>query len=327
VVAGTAILPVVRVGAVDAKGNEVPLHNIQVTIVLDSPNVGDTLRGQTTTLMQQGTAFFNNLTLNKTSTGVRLAAVATHITGALSTPFNVNPGPASKVEFTVQPSEVVAGEAMSPAVKVEVQDSKGNKVPSFTGAVRVFLRTGTPGGDLINNTVSAVAGEATFSNLKFTKSGPGYTIGAIPIQPGITEGTSGVFEVKAGAANRLAFRVGPLNNLANAVFSPALQVAVTDTLDNTVTTSNPSITLALSSNPNAAILRGALTATASNGIAVFQDISVDRQGVNYRISASATGLLNGFSSFFSIASSGFSLLAPPEHSPETMREAPWRAVR
>src|SRR2546421_12829270 len=81
--------------------------------------------------------------------------------------------------FTVQPSNTVAGAAISPAVQVTALDPAGNPVPSFTGSVTVALGN-NPGGSTLSGTttVAAVDGVATFAALGLHKTGTGYTLPA-----------------------------------------------------------------------------------------------------------------------------------------------------
>lgn len=306
VTAGQAINPPVRVGVLNREGDPVPLNGVEVSIQLQPASPADTLKGFATSIFVNGVAAFSSLSLDRVATGLRLAAVARNLTGALSQPFTVNPGVASQLKFTTQPSDVVAGEPITPGPVVEVQDAKGNRVPTFNGPVTMRIRTGVLA-DLQNATVNCSAGVCTFPALKITKAAVGFTLLASTLggtNPVISDATSGVFEVKPGTASKLVFRQGPSNNLVNAVFSPALQVAVTDTLDNTVTTSSATVTLAFSNNPSGATLGGTLAVQASNGVATFSDISVNKAGVNYRLAATSTGLTQALSNFFSIVASG-----------------------
>src|SRR5207249_5043122 len=73
-------------------------------------------------------------------TGVQTCALPISSTG-LSAPtsaaFNISAATANKLVFTVQPSNVVAGAAITPAVQVTTQDNLGNTVTSFSGNVTV----------------------------------------------------------------------------------------------------------------------------------------------------------------------------------------------
>ncbi|MGA2384408.1 MAG: invasin domain 3-containing protein, partial [Gemmatimonadales bacterium] len=83
----------------------------------------------------------------------------------------------SRLTVLTQPSATTAGEAIAPAVRVAAQDALGNTLASFTGTVSVAIGANPASGTLSGTTaVSAVAGVATFSNLRIDKAGSGYTL-------------------------------------------------------------------------------------------------------------------------------------------------------
>ncbi|MEI7902393.1 MAG: Ig-like domain-containing protein, partial [bacterium] len=89
----------------------------------------------------------------------------------------VNPGAPAKLAFGIQPSDTIAGAAISPAVTVLVQDAYGNLVTGDTGSVTIGSgTTAIAVGSTL--TVSAVGGVATFSNLKPATVGAGNTLTA-----------------------------------------------------------------------------------------------------------------------------------------------------
>ena len=84
-----------------------------------------------------------------------------------------------RLVFTVQPSAVAAGTAISPAVQVTVQDSAGQTVTGFVGPVTLAItdETGNAESELLGRaTVAAVAGVATFPGLSIDSAGTGYTL-------------------------------------------------------------------------------------------------------------------------------------------------------
>src|SRR3989442_1286047 len=116
-----------------------------VTVVLGNNPGGSTLGGTTTVAAVNGVARFVDLSLNKTGTGYTFTASASGFTPGTSTAFDITPGTATQLAFTVQPSNTVAGAAISPAVQVTALDAAGNPVPGFTGSVTVGLGH-NPGG-------------------------------------------------------------------------------------------------------------------------------------------------------------------------------------
>jgi hypothetical protein len=179
-------------------------------------------------------------------------------------------------------------------------DSFGNGVSStasITVAIGMKPGSGTLSGTTTKNTVSGVA---NFNDLSVEKSGTGYTMAASAT--GLTGATSSAFNVSAGAANKLAFSVQPGNAGAGAALSGPPTVVVQDSLGNTITSSSASITLAIGTNPSGGILSGTKTKNASSGVAVFNDLSINKSGTGYTLSASASGLAGVTSGVFTISS-------------------------
>lgn len=106
---------------------------------------------------------------------------------------------ANKVAFTVQPSNCVVSTNISPAVKVEIQDSLGVVVPNATDPV-VLAYVANPGAGVLGGTLTqnAVAGVATFANLTNSVVATGYSLGAT--SGTLTAATSSTYNVTAASA-------------------------------------------------------------------------------------------------------------------------------
>src|SRR2546427_5888224 len=92
------------------------------------------------------------------------------------------------------------------------------------------------------------------------------------------------------AATKLVFTVSPTNATGAQSITPAVQVAVQDASGNTVTNATATVTVALGANPGAGTLSGTLTVAATQGIATFSNVRIDRPGSGYTLVASAGGL-------------------------------------
>src|SRR6266550_3469245 len=126
---------------------------------------------------------------------------------------------ATKLVFTVQPSNAVAGAANSPATQVAVQDAQGNTVTTATISITLAIGTNPASGTLAGTkTVAAVNGVATFSTLSLNVVGTGYTLTAAAT--GLTGATSTAFNIGVGAAAKLVFTVQPSNAAAGAAIAP-----------------------------------------------------------------------------------------------------------
>lgn len=96
--------------------------------------------------------------------------------------YGTSPGTGStKLGFTVQPSTVAAGAAVTPAVQVAVQNASGATIANATNVVTITLTPGTGTSGAIlggTRTVTAVNGVAAFPGLTVDRSGVGYTLTA-----------------------------------------------------------------------------------------------------------------------------------------------------
>jgi len=308
VAAGASIAPAVQVTVQDAQGNTVTTATNSITMAIGTNPGGGTLSGTTTVAAVNGIASFANLSINKTGTGYTLAASATALTGSTSTAFNVTPGAATKLAFSVQPTNVGAGAAIAPAVQVTIQDAQGNTVTTAANSITMAIGTNPGGGTLSGTTsVAAVNGIATFSNLSINNTGVGYTLAASAT--GLTGATSAAFNVSAGAATKLAFTVQPTNVAAGASISPSVQVTVEDAGGNPITTATNSITIAIGTNPGGGTLSGTTTVAAVNGVATFSNLSINKTGTGYTLAASATGLTGSSSTAFNVTAGAAAKLA------------------
>src|SRR5207253_2342672 len=297
-VAGAAISPAVQVTALDPAGNPVPGFTGSVTVALGSNPGGSTLGGTTTVAAVNGVASFGDLSANKTGTGYALTATAAGLTPATSSGFTIIAGTATQLGFGTQPSTTVANRQITPAVKVQALDAFGNVATGFTDAVAIALGS-NPGGSTLSGTtpVAAVGGVATFS-VSLNKAGTGYTL--TTSASGFTPVTSTAFDITPGTATQLAFTQQPTATVAGATISPAVQVTALDPAGNPVPSFTGSVTVALGTNPGGATLGGTTTVAAVNGVASFGDLSANKTGTGYALTATAAGLTPATSSGFTI---------------------------
>jgi hypothetical protein len=102
-------------------------------------------------------------------------------------------------------------------------------------------------------------------------------------------------------ADHLLFGQQPVNTAAGQVISPAVTVQVVDQFGNP-TTSTTNVTISIGNNPGGGTLSGTLTVTATNGVAMFSDLSIDGVGNGYTFVVSANGLTGTNSTAFNITS-------------------------
>ncbi|HSD33528.1 MAG TPA: hypothetical protein VLB49_16555, partial [Gemmatimonadales bacterium] len=205
---------------------------------------------------------------------------------------------ATQLAFTPQPpATVTAGAGLT--VVVTAQDAQGNTATSFAGAITLSLGT-HPAGAVLSGTVTvnAVGGVATFANFGLLTVAGTYTL--VASTSSLPSVTSTPFDVLPGATTQLAFSVEPTNVGAGSLITPPVAVAAQDAFGNPTPAFTGNITVALGTNPTSATLGGTLTQPASAGVATFSDLTVNKVGSGYALSASAAGLTGASSTTFNV---------------------------
>ncbi len=237
--------------------------------------------------------------LSAVSPGQQITAMATdsnNNTSELSRAFAAS-GDASQLAFAVQPASGTAGQTL-PAAKVAVQDAAGNLCAAPT-TITLALANNAGGGTLSGTlTASTVDGIATFSSLSLDKVGTGYTLQATAA--GLTSATSAGLDIHAAGATQLVWGQQPANTSAGQPFSAPVTVKLADAFGNLVGSATNSVTIALGHNPGASTLTGTATVAAVNGVATFADLSLNKVGTGYTLTAAATGLTGATSAGFDI---------------------------
>ena len=298
--AGTTMTPAVTVQVQDAYGNPEPTAANEITLSLATNPGGSSLNGTVTVNAVTGVATFNTLWLNKVGIGYTLSATAAGLTGTTSTAFNIIPGAPAQLAFQGQPSTTIAGFAITPAVSVQVLDANGNLVTTAATPITLALAT-NPGSSTLSGTltVNALNGVATFTPLTLNKVGSGYTLSATATALAST--TSFPFSIIPGSPARLAFQVQPSTAIAGVIMTPAVTVQVQDAFGNLVPTATNAVTLALTTNPGGSTLGGTVTMSATNGVAMFNTLTLYKTGSGYTLGATASGLTGAASTAFAIA--------------------------
>src|SRR5207302_11222218 len=137
-VAAQQIRPAVTVLSLAAFGNVATGFTGTVAIALGNNPGGSTLSGTTPVAAVSGVATFF-VSLNKAGTGYTLTASASGFTLVTSTPFDIIPGTATQLAFTVQPSNTLAGAEIGRAACRERLDVAGIPAPSKPGRVTADL--------------------------------------------------------------------------------------------------------------------------------------------------------------------------------------------
>jgi uncharacterized repeat protein (TIGR01451 family) len=294
--AGATIAPPVTVRAVDNAGTTVTSFTGNVTIAIGANPGGGTLSGTTTVAAVGGVATFGNLSIQRSGSGYTLAASASGLTGATSALFNVNPGPPSGATslITAAPTSVPADGASTSVITVELRDAFGNRRVTGGPDVELFTTAGSLGPvvDLGDGTYTAsltAPAAAAVATVTGTANGAA-----------ITDTATVTFTTVPPNTNRLEFLQPPTNAVAGAIIAPPVRLRVVDPSGATVTSFTGSVTIAIAVNPAGGTLSGTTTVVAVAGVATFPNLSIDRSGVGYRLSAGASGITGATSDPFSI---------------------------
>jgi hypothetical protein len=323
-VAGSDFKTQPSVAVEDAQGNIVTSFKgaIVLSITPGSGSGNVMLQGGTTLVAANGKADFKYLSVNKAGVGYTLTALSGNLTPATSTPFTVSPGTPAKLAFSVEPTGGKAGEPLTPAPEVIVQDTYGNTVTGFEGSVTVsatitypnFYATpenGQPKFQIVpislsgTTIVKMVNGVARLTDISSTMAGRVYNLKAVC--ESLDSATSAYFEILSGEPVKLIFTQEPIGSAAGTPFENQPSVVLEDIYGNVVTTSKNS-TVAISITPGSgtpgAILSGTITVKTDSGfggLAEFWDLSIDSAGTGYTLTADTSGVPPAISLPFDIS--------------------------
>jgi Big-like domain-containing protein len=280
--AALATQPVIAVQ--DAQGNRVTTDNTtQVTVAIFS-GAGGTLGGIQTVTAVAGLATFTNLTLDGTvgvSYVLRFSSNPA-LTAVNSGNVTVTAGPAAQLAISQQPVGGASGAALATQPVILIQDAQGNTVSDNTTQVAVAIFSGAGGSLGGTQTVTAVNGTATFTNVTLTGTvGMNYVL-RFTANPALTAVNSNNVTVTAGAAAQLAITTQPVGGASGAALATQPVVAVRDGGGNLVTTDNTTqVSVAIFSGTGGT-LGGTQTVTVVNGVATFATVTLaGTVGTNY----------------------------------------------
>ncbi|MBI2796515.1 MAG: Ig-like domain-containing protein [Gemmatimonadetes bacterium] len=300
--------PVVRI--VDGNGNTVTSSTATVVASIASGS-GAVLGGTTSVAAVGGVATFSNLKLTGASGSFTIGFASAPLTAATSGTIVLGPGLPASIAVTTAPSGAVNGVNFTGQPVVRIVDASGNTVTSSTAAVTASISSGT-GATLSGNlSVNAVAGVATFTNLRLT--GLVGTFGLDFTTSGATSATSGTFALAPGAAVAAAITTQPSGASSGSDLTGQPVVRIVDASGNTVTGSSVSVVAAIASG-SGAVLSGTTSVAASAGVATFTNLRLTGTVGNFTLGFTPTALTG--------ATSGTVVLAPGTASALFISTAP-----
>ena len=270
--------PVIEVR--DANGNVVVIDNATVvTVAIAAPDTV-TLQGNTSATVVSGVASFTDLTINTAGDDYTLTASASGLTSATSAAFNV--------AVNVDTVEVTPAAVTLTALGEQTTLTATAKSPS--GAEVAGLTFDWSSSDELVATVSA-AGEVTaVGNGTASITASFATITSDPTAVTVQQ-----------EPTQLAFSTEPVGGKAEEPLGTQPVIEVQDANGNAVTIDNTTVvTAAIGTNPSSGTLSGTTSATAASGVASFTDLSIDKAGEDYTLTASASGLTGATSAAFDV---------------------------
>lgn len=198
-------------------------------------------------------------------------------------------GAATKLVINTQPqpSGALDGVAFTQQPIIHITDANGNRKTSDTSTVTAAKQTGsgTLGGTL---TAVAVAGVATFTNLKITGTGD-HTL--VFTDGGLTQVISGTVSIAPPIPVALQFQ-GPVTGNAAGTVWASFAVQVVDNVNVVVPGSTATVTLSIS---GAGSLGGTISVQAVAGVATFSTVTGTPAGT-YTLTAASSGLTSATTS-------------------------------
>ena len=204
---------------------------------------------------------------------------------------------AASLAFTVPPTNAIAGEAVNPAIQVEVRDAAGHLLAGDRRAITLAFGA-NPGSALLHGstTVNAVGGIATFSGITVETADSGYTLTASAA--GTPLATSPSFFIFPATPARLQFAQFSATDTAGQ--SLPLEVHVNDRFGNVTPGAVGSVFVRISTNPTGApLINGNFSFVVTNGIANLSLLSIQKAGFGYRFVTTGSGGVAGLDSAFS----------------------------
>jgi hypothetical protein len=258
---------------------------------------GGTLSGATTVSAVGGVATFTSLAITGTGAHTLRFATATPALEVVSGSFSVASAPPTQLAITTQPAGAVSGRVLTTQPVVELRDAQGNRVTGATGAVTVALASGS--GTLVGTTtVSAVAGVATFTNLRIDGAGA-HTLAFT--SAGLTGVTSTAITVAQMAA-ALSIQTQPAGAVTGVALTTQPVVRVLDEAGLLVTTGTGA-TLAVTASvaSGGGTLSGTATVSAVGGVATFTSLTITGTGAHTLRFATATPALEVISQSLTVS--------------------------
>jgi uncharacterized protein YjdB len=224
----------------------------------------------------------------------------------------VTPRPAVRLAFSTQPANGIAGAALDP-VRVAIQDETGATATTATNAVTIALDDNPANATLSGTrTVNAVAGIATFSDLRISRPGTGYRLSATSGE--LTPATSNTFAVVSGPPAAMTITTQPSSTATSgAVFGRQPVIQLEDREGNNAAVAGIRVTATLVGSGGT--LGGTTTIeTDAAGAARFSNLRISGGSGDFQLRFSAPDLPAVTSATISVGPAGIAIATQPSSS-------------
>jgi hypothetical protein len=287
IVAGEKISSAINIGIEDQYDNLVLNSTKQVSLSVDEGP--GSLKGTRELSFDEGTALFDNIYIERKGE-YRISAKTSGVNHKVSDKFNVNSGKASQFNVDILNDQAAAGE--NTTIEAKLTDKFGNPIQG--NGVNVDKKDGINGiGDSKKQT-----NEEGITNFYFNETDSGvYNLELSTDSQNLVENVK--VNVSSSGASQLTFSQQPTDTTAGDEIKPAVKVALEDKYGNLV--KNNTGEISVNTVENYGSLIGTTSLNFEGGTAVFDDISIEKEG-EYRISDMTSGVNHKVSGKFDISS-------------------------
>ena len=293
-----------QINAEDSFGNIDSTFNGNVTVAFANNPAAGVLTGTLTIQAVNGVARFTGITISKPGTGYTLQVTSTGLTAGTTSSFNVTND--QLVVTSPVSGNLTAGGSFG--LTVTAKNGSGTLDNSFNGAITLNLLDFDGTGATLTGTVTATAvnGVATFSNLSLDQAGD-FAIAissstAVPTTTSLFSVLPAPVQMQFNVDDQLKFNPQIPTVAVGAPFSAS--VSVVDGYGDVDSSYNGNVTLALGANPGNATLGGTVTVAATNGVANFSGLTLNKLGTGYTLTATNANFPSITTTAFNVTASG-----------------------
>ncbi|HYT73034.1 MAG TPA: hypothetical protein VEK78_16735 [Gemmatimonadales bacterium] len=292
--AARPITPAIRVTVQDSTNQPLTSFDDSVTVDLGANPAGGTLSGTRTVEAVDGVATFPDLRIDKAGSGYTLRATASSVGEVTSPPFEVVP----------PPPPTTGNLTVTAATSGQNQDPDGYTVTVDGGQSKSIANDGSVTYDGLTAGDHTVELSGVASNCTVNGANPR----TVSVPAGSTAQTEFAVSCEAPpppppVATHLVFTAQPSNTLPFSTIRPQVEVTAVDDAGNRVKSFTGRVTIAIGHDASLlgnANLSGTTGVDAVNGVARFNDLSIDQIGAGYTLRATAAGLTGAESERFNI---------------------------